>query len=194
MPEGLALVPCDADGLTVKRMRMHDGTFREDLHFDAIPCEIHECETMQDCLYEAMLLHAGFLQGTAERAFDMTLEYLRLRKQFDAPIGSFQALQHRATEIKVQLELSRAAIDAAASALDGGLTERLSMAILRARSRAGGLARLVAREAVQMHGAIGFTDEADIGLFVRKLMVEAGQFAPEYQLRAEFMSLREAAA
>lgn len=191
---GLALVPCDADGLTIKRVPMHDGTFREELHFDAVPCEIHICETAQGCLYEAMLLHAGFLQGTAERAFEMTLEHLRLRTQFDASIGSFQALQHRATEIKVQLELSRAAIDAAAAAFDRGRTEQFLMAILRARSRAGGLARLMAREAVQMHGAIGYTDAADIGLFVRKLMVEAGQFAPEYQLRSQFMSLREAAA
>lgn len=193
-PEGLALVSRDAEGLTATPVQMHDGTFRANLHFDAVPCEIHPCAAMQDCLYEAMLLHAGFLHGTAERAFEMTLEYLRLRKQFDVPIGSFQALQHRATEIKVQLDLTRAAVDAAATALDHGQTARLPMAILRARSRAGGLARLVAREAVQMHGAIGYTDEADIGLFVRKLMVEAGQFAPEPLLRAQFMALRDAAA
>ena len=52
----------------------------------------------------------------------------------------------------------------------------------------------MAREAVQMRGAIGYTDEADIGLYVRKLLVEAGQFALEYQLRARFMALRETAA
>ncbi len=86
-------------------------------------------------------------------------------------------------------------IDAAATALDAGQAQRRTrMAVLRARTRAGGLARLVAREAVQMHGAMGYTDEADIGLFTRKLMVEAGQFAPEFRLRAQFMALREAAA
>ena len=193
-PEGLALVPGDAKGLTLTPMQMQDGTFRAELHFDAVACDIHPCAVMQDCLYEAMLLHAGFLQGTAERAFEITLDYLRTRTQFDVPIGSFQALQHRATEIKVQLELARAALDAAAMAFDHGPTARLPMAILRACARAGGLARLVAREAVQMHGAIGYTDEAAIGLYVRKLMVEAGQFAPEYQLRAAFMALRETAA
>ena len=165
------------------------------LTFDAVHCEVHRCASVVDCLYDAMLLHARLLQGTAERAFEITLDYLRTRKQFDAAIGSFQALQHRATEIKVQLDLARAAIDAAAMALDGGQPpEPTRMAVLRARVRAGGLARLVAREAVQMHGAIGYTDEADIGLFVRKLMVEAGQFAPEFRLRAEFMDLRDAAA
>jgi alkylation response protein AidB-like acyl-CoA dehydrogenase len=194
-PDGVALVPCDAEGLTINPLQMQDGTFRSELQFDAIPCETHPCASMQGCLYEAMLLHAGFLQGTAERAFDITLEYLRTRTQFDVPIGSFQALQHRATKIKVQLELARAAIDAAALAFDQGQAgDLLQMAVLRARARAGVLARLVAREAVQMHGAIGYTDEADVGLYVRKLMVEAGQFAPEYHLRAQFMTLREAAA
>lgn len=193
-PDSLALVPCDAEGLTINPLQMQDGTFRSKLQFDAVPCETHPCASMQGCFYEAMLLHAGFLQGTAERAFDITLEYLRTRTQFDVPIGSFQALQHRATEIKVQLELARAAIDAAALAIDQGQAgDRLHMAVLRARARAGVLARLMAREAVQMHGAIGYTDEADIGLYVRKLMVEAGQFAPEDQLRAQFMTFREAA-
>lgn len=192
---GLALVPGDAEGLGITQVQMHDGTFRAELHFDAVACDIHACPSMQDCLYEALLLHAGFLQGTAERAFDITLDYLRTRYQFDVPIGSFQALQHRATDIKVHLDLARAAIDAAARASDQGQTDdRLRMAILRARVRSGGLARLMAREAVQMHGAIGYTDEADIGLYVRKLLVEAGQFAPEYQLRARFMAVREAAA
>ena len=171
---------------------MHDGTFREKLTFVNTPCDIHACDATEDSLHDAILLHAGFLQGTAERAIDITLDYLRTRRQFDAAIGSFQALQHRATEIKVQLELARAAIDAAATALDLG-NRPTRMAVYRARARAGGLARLVAREAVQMHGAIGFTDEADIGLYVRKLMVEAGQFAPEYRLRAAFMDQRETA-
>lgn len=194
MPDGLALVPADAEGLSNTPLQMQDGTFRIELQFDAAACQIYPCASMQDCLYEAMLLHAGYLHGTAERAFEITLEYLRTRRQFDVPIGSFQALQHRATEIKVQLELARAAIDAAARALDcGQAPQEARMAILRARTRAGGLARLVAREAVQMHGAIGYTDEAVIGLYVRKLMVEAVQFAPEFSLRAQFMNAREAA-
>lgn len=193
--DGVALVPRDAEGLTITGIAMHDGTFRETLTFDAVACEVHPCAGMENSLYEAMLLHAACLHGAAARAFEITLDYLRTRTQFEVPIGSFQALQHRATEIKVQLELARAVTDAAATALDAGQAQaRSRMAVLRARARAGGLARLVAREAVQMHGAIGYTDEADIGLFTRKLMVEAGQLAPEVRLRAQFMALREAAA
>jgi alkylation response protein AidB-like acyl-CoA dehydrogenase len=193
-PEGLVLVPRDTPGLTITPLPMHDGTFLAQLAFDAVACEVHHCASVEDSLYAAMLLHAGYLQGVSQRAFEITLDYLRIRKQFDVAIGSFQALQHRATEIKVQLELARASIDAAASAFDlGQEPARSRQAVLRARARAGGLARIVAREAVQMHGAIGCTDEADIGLFVRKAMVETGQFAPEYRLRERFMALREAA-
>lgn len=194
-PGGLALVPKDAAGLTLTPVAMHDGTFQARLHFGAVACPMIACDALEDSLYQAMLLHAGYLLGLSERAFDITLDYLRTRRQFDAEIGSFQALQHRATEILVQMDLARAAIDAAAAAFDQTQgPERWRLAVLRARTRAGGLARLVAREAVQMHGAIGYTDAADIGLFVRKAMVEAAQFAPEYRLRAQFMALREAAA
>lgn len=192
-PEGLALVPRDSQGLTVTIMPMHDGTFQAQLDFDNVACEMRPCEGARNALQAAMVLHGGYLLGVSERAFEITLDYLRIRRQFDSAIGSFQALQHRATEIKVQLELARAAINAAATMIDlGHDPTRSSLAVLRARARAGSLARLVAREAVQMHGAIGYTDEADIGLFVRKVMTEAGQFAPEYRLREQFMTLREA--
>lgn len=193
--EGLALIARNASGLTVQTVAMHDGTYREALTFDEVAAEVHPSTDPMACLSRAMVLHAAYLHGAAEQAFEITLEYLRTRQQFDVAIGSFQALQHRATEMKVQLELARASIDAAAASMDVGQLDHVGhMAALRARSRAGELARLVAREAIQMHGAIGYTDEADIGLFARKLVVEAGQFAPEFRLRERFMNYREDAA
>jgi len=191
-PQGVALVPRGAPGLTVTTQPMHDGTYLAQLDFKATPCTPFACAGMDDALHEAMLMHAGYLLGLSERAFEITLDYLRIRKQFGVAIGSFQALQHRATEIKVQVDLARASVQAAAAGFDLGRTGGpQTMAVLRARSRAGSLARLTAREAVQMHGAIGYTDEADIGLFIRKAMVEAGAFAPEFRLRAHYMALRE---
>ncbi len=191
-PQGLVLVPRDAAGLTSTAIPMHDGTICAELHFDRVAATSLPCPDVDNPLYEAMLLHAGYLMGVSEQAFEITLDYLRVRKQFDVPIGSFQALQHRATEIKVQLELARAAIHAAATALDHKAEATVAqMSVLRARTRAGGLARLVAREAVQMHGAIGYTDEADIGLYTRKVMVAAGQYGSDAPLRSQFMALRE---
>lgn len=192
-PAGLALLPRDAQGLTVTAQPMHDGTFQAQLNFDQVACELRPChDGIATALDTAMLLHAGYLLGVSERAFEITLDYLRIRRQFDVPIGSFQAIQHRATDIKVQLDLARAAINAAAARIDlGNDSHQCRLAVMRARSRAAGLARLVAREVVQMHGAIGYTDEADIGLFVRKAMSEAGQFAPDYALRKQFLTLWE---
>jgi len=191
-PQGMALVPRGAPGLTINTQPMHDGTFLAQLDFAATPCTPLACPGMDDALHEAMLMHAGYLLGLSERAFEITLDYLRIRKQFGVAIGSFQALQHRATDIKVHLDLARASVQAAAAGLDQGRSGATqTMAVFRARNRAGALARLIAREAVQMHGAIGYTDEADIGLFTRKAMAEAGAFAPEFRLRAHYMALRE---
>ncbi|MDO5371684.1 acyl-CoA dehydrogenase family protein [Paracoccus sp. (in: a-proteobacteria)] len=117
----------------------------------------------------ATLANAACLLGVMERAFEITLDYLKTRRQFDRPIGSFQALQHRAVEMKVQIEITRAVIRDTALAFDGDGDVRA--AVSRAMTRASEAAQFVTRQAIQMHGAIGYTDEADIGLFLRKTLV-----------------------
>ena len=120
-------------------------------------------------LEAATLANAAYLLGVAERAFDITLDYLRLRRQFGRPIGSFQTLQHRAVDMKVQIEVTRAVIRDAALAFDAPGDVR--GAVSRAIARASEAAQFVTRQAIQLHGAIGYTDEADIGLFLRKTLV-----------------------
>ncbi|MCB2101442.1 MAG: acyl-CoA dehydrogenase family protein, partial [Rhodobacterales bacterium] len=85
--QGLALVPRDAAGLTVTAQSLHDGTFQARLDFDDVAVDLQPCAAMADLLSEALLLHAGFLLGMSERAFAVTLEYLRVRKQFGVAIG-----------------------------------------------------------------------------------------------------------
>lgn len=190
---GIALVARDAPGLRVTPVAMHDGSFDARLDLDGVAPRVHPLSDPARPEITHLLLHAAFLQGAARRAFEMTLDYLRIRRQFGVPIGSFQALQHRATDIEIQLALAQAAIDAAAALADTtGYGPRARQGAIRAWLRASGAARLMAREAVQMHGAIGYTDEADIGLFTRKIMVEAGRFGPDSRLRARFMDLRDA--
>jgi alkylation response protein AidB-like acyl-CoA dehydrogenase len=110
----------------------------------------------------ALIGASSLLLGAAERAFEMTLSYLREREQFDVPIGSFQALQHRAARMFVELQLTRSMVQVAARAP----TRRHAHA---AKHLAGATARKVANEAVQMHGGIGVTDEHDIGLFLKQI-------------------------
>lgn len=119
---------------------------------------------------------AAHLLGLGARAFDMTLDYLRVRQQFGRAIGSFQALQHRCADLLVQVELARAAVFAAARAFDEGRSGReIAQHASRAKARAGDMAMLVTRQAIQLHGGIGFADETDIGLYLRKAMVLVNQ-------------------
>jgi alkylation response protein AidB-like acyl-CoA dehydrogenase len=126
----------------------------------------------------------------AEQAFAMTLDYLRTRKQFGQPIGSFQALQHRAVDLRLQLALTRASIDAAAASLDGdaGPAQR-QLAVSRAKARAADASLLVTRQAIQLHGAIGYTDEYDVGLYLRKAMTLANLYGSASQHRARYARL-----
>ncbi|WP_084581257.1 acyl-CoA dehydrogenase family protein [Sphingomonas azotifigens] len=119
---------------------------------------------------------AAELLGIGQRAFDITLDHLRTRQQFGRAIGSFQALQHRCADLLVQIELARAAVDAAARAFDSGRErDAIRQAVSRAKARAGDMAMLVTRQGIQLHGGIGFADESDIGLYLRRAMVLVNQ-------------------
>lgn len=105
--------------------------------------------------------------GLAQQAFDLTIEWLKTRVQFDVTIGSFQALQHRAARLFLELALTRSAVLAAAQAVDNDDPDLPRMASL-AKARAGQTALQVTEEAVQMHGGIGMTDEHDIGFYLKR--------------------------
>jgi alkylation response protein AidB-like acyl-CoA dehydrogenase len=110
--------------------------------------------------------------GSAEEALARTLHYLQHRVQFGVPIGSFQALRHRAARLFIELELCRSSVLAAVRALDAGAADAAALVSL-AKARASELALHVADEAVQMHGGIGMTDEHEIGFFLKRARVAA---------------------
>ncbi|EJN36639.1 acyl-CoA dehydrogenase [Pseudomonas sp. GM84] len=116
---------------------------------------------------------AAELLGTAQQLFQTTLDYLKTRVQFDVPIGSFQALQHRAAQLYVDLALARSAVMAGLAALDDGELDaaRRGRLVSLAKWKAGDTALKVANEAVQMHGGIGVTDELDVGLYLKRVRV-----------------------
>jgi alkylation response protein AidB-like acyl-CoA dehydrogenase len=108
--------------------------------------------------------------GAMSEAFARTLSYLKNRIQFGVPIGSFQALKHRAAELFIQVELSRSAVMAAARAVDAGSAEAAKLVSL-AKARCSDAGILVANEAIQMHGGIGMTDEHEIGFYLKRARV-----------------------
>lgn len=185
--QGLCLVDARADGVRIETRRSQDGGTMGTLLLDGVPAEPVAEPDVEVALDEACLASAAYLLGLADRVFAITVDYLKIRKQFDRPIGSFQALQHRAVDIKIQIELARASVAAAAAAIDGaaGATARAA-AVSAAKARATDTAFLAAKEAVQMHGAIGYTDESDVSLYVRKAMTVGNLFGSAGLHRARF--------
>ncbi len=114
------------------------------------------------------LVDAAYLCGLAQATLKMSLEYLHLRHQFGAAIGSFQALQHRAADCHIQLSATRALVYESTRATG---TQRAAFAAAASIRQATRLAMHVARENIQFHGAIGFADELDAGLYLRRAMV-----------------------
>jgi alkylation response protein AidB-like acyl-CoA dehydrogenase len=126
--------------------------------------------------------------GGALEAFDRTLAYLKVRKQFGVPIGSFQALKHRAAWMFAELELSKSIVAAALRAIDANSPDVPTL-VSTAKARMNETAILVASEAIQMHGGIGATDELDIGLFYKRAHVAAQTFGNAAYHRDRFARL-----
>lgn len=172
--QGLALLEASAPGLHISQAATQDGGHSCRLAFDQAPVRLVASASaeLDKALDEATLGTAAELLGCMQGAFDRTLDYLKVRRQFGRAIGSFQALQHRAVDLKIQIELSRAIIAQAAVRIDEGIdTGGRQRLVSAAKLRTSRAALQVCREAIQLHGAIGYTDEADIGLFLRRVLV-----------------------
>jgi alkylation response protein AidB-like acyl-CoA dehydrogenase len=109
-----------------------------------------------------------------EGAQEMTFAYLRLRQQFGKPIGSFQALQHKAVDIYIKTETTRSLIYQVAAANDPYRIDPALAVAVKAKASENALA--VTQACIQLHGAIGFTDEHDIGLYLKRAMLLSSLF------------------
>jgi alkylation response protein AidB-like acyl-CoA dehydrogenase len=110
---------------------------------------------------------AAEMVGTARRIFDMSLEYAKERKQFDVPIGSFQAIQHKLAEMSLALERATAAVHYAAMTIDAADPDRARAGHV-AKAAAGEAARRILKDGAQIHGGIGYTWEHDLHLYLRR--------------------------
>ena len=149
---------------------------------DVLGEENNGAALIEEVLDRAQIAISAEMLGNASQAFDITLEYLKERKQFGAVIGSFQALQHRAAEMYSELELTKSSVIAACVAADEQSNDLRRMASL-AKFKAGETNHLVTNEAVQMHGGVGVTDEYDVGLYLKRARVTEQIFGnSEYHL------------
>ena len=131
---------------------------------------------------------AAEMLGSANEAFDRTVQYLKDRKQFGVPIGSFQALKHRAAQMFCEVETTRSAVLAAVSALDHKSNDAATLACL-AKAKANETLFLCGNEAVQMHGGIGMTDEHEIGFFMKRSRVAQASFGDTGFCRDRYSAL-----
>lgn len=184
----------DASGadLTIERTQEggNFGTLRPAALTGVVPLVDDVGGVLEEALDEAALMTAAQILGVMEAAFALTLGYLKTRQQFGRIIGTFQALQHRAADLKVQIALTRASVESAAAALDAGATgDARRAAVSRAKARAAESGMLVTRQCIQLHGGIGYTDEYDVGLYLRACMVLSNRFGSAALHRRRFMAV-----
>jgi alkylation response protein AidB-like acyl-CoA dehydrogenase len=162
---GLALA-CEetVDGGSITRLRF-DGVNPAD--FAILLYGADAVAAARDARDTARLGTAALLTGLMDEALDMTVAYMKERRQFGTAIGSFQALQHRAASLHIEISSSRALLYEAAKAAG---TPRQSLGAAAAKAHTAETALHVTRECVQMHGAMGYTHEHDISLFFRRAM------------------------
>jgi len=182
---GVTLFAVDkgAAGLTATPERLADSSIAARLDFDNVEVTadavIGEVDAGRGPLNR--LLRAGRTGASAEMlgvgagAMDMTVDYLKQRKQFGVVIGTFQALQHRAAHLYSEMEVARAATLRAQQMLDSGV-DRADEAVSVAKAQTGLASMLAVQEGVQMHGGIGMTDEYDIGFYMKRQRVLAEMF------------------
>ena len=171
----LFLVDPKTKGIATERTAMVDSHNAARIDFDNVEVNADDVLGEVDqgfALLEGVLnigrgAVASEMVGLSEEVFARTVSYLRERKQFGKPIGEFQALQHRAAQLYIDIEITRAAVLKAQQALDGDF-ENAAAAVAVAKARAGTTATRAVQEGVQMHGGMGMTDQFDIGFFMKR--------------------------
>ena len=189
----VVLVPAKAEGMAIRGYRLLDNRQASEVRFGATALagdppggRIGDAsgEPVRQAIKEALDFSAALLcaeaVGVIDFACQTTLEYLKTRKQFGVPIGSFQALQHRIVDLYVELEQVRSMAALACSRVDGARTGQVGpiergRAVAAARVYIARAARKVAQESIQLHGGMGMAEEMKVSHAFRRLTLLARQ-------------------
>ena len=181
----LFIVDSKASGVNVRRTSLVDSRNAANVELDAVRVDADAmlgepgqgADILDPTLDVARIGIAAEMLGGLQECFERTVQYLKEREQFGVPIGSFQALKHRAADMFCEVELSKSCVLEALTALDDE-RDRAEIAKLAslAKTKVGETYNLVSREGIQMHGGIGMTDEFDIGFFIKRAAVSEQTF------------------
>jgi alkylation response protein AidB-like acyl-CoA dehydrogenase len=176
-----------ADGRHFGTVRLDDAVLRRE-HVAGTGAAAHAA--LSRALDHATAITAAELYGVMSRALEMSVEYMKTRVQFGKPIGSFQALQHRAVDLYIQQQLASAVLEDSLRELDAEPAPARRAAIVsRLKARCSESGVRIAREAIQIHGAIGFTDEYDAGLYLKRAIVLGAWLGNAAQHRRRYAGL-----
>ncbi|MGB1154922.1 MAG: acyl-CoA dehydrogenase family protein, partial [Paracoccaceae bacterium] len=184
-------LPADRAGITRNDQAMIDSRNAARVEFDNVEATGDDIigaagdamTVLRPALQAGQAALSAEMTGLAAGAADMTVGYLKERQQFGRPIGSFQALQHRAAHLWCEMEVTGSAILHAGRMLDSD-PNNAAMAVSLAKARAIKTAKLAVIEGVQMHGGIGMTDAFDMGFFMKRARV-ASEWLGDYGYHAE---------
>jgi alkylation response protein AidB-like acyl-CoA dehydrogenase len=191
---GLYYVARNAPGCTLLATRAVDGRNLATLELkdapaDPIPSRQSSRSAIEALHDLALLALSAELLGVMAKAQEITFDYLRIRKQFGKPIGSFQALQHQAVNIYMRTEVVRSLLYQIAANNDPYRIDPALAVALKAKASEDAL--FVTQACIQLHGAIGFTDEHDIGLYLKRAMVLSSLFGNAAAQRRRFVEVAD---
>ncbi len=196
---GLYYLPANSKGVEIKLERRADGTSCGLVTFadaqvaaDAVVASGAVADAaLKRAIDEATVIASVELLGCQANVLELTLNYMKTRVQFGVAIGSFQALQHRAVDLWIQKELSGALVDHVVDEIDNGCSaDRLAELASRVKSRCSDGGIDLARDCIRLHGAIGFTDDYDAGLYLKRSLVLSAWMGNGAEHRRRFDATR----
>jgi alkylation response protein AidB-like acyl-CoA dehydrogenase len=190
----LYYVARDAPGVSVATAQTVDGRnlatlALKDAAADLVPPRQSSRSAVEALSDLALITLSAELLGVMQGAQELTFEYLRVRKQFGKPIGSFQALQHRAVDIYIKTQTTRSLLYQVAAANDLYRIDPALAVAVKAKASEDALA--VTQACIQLHGAIGFTDEHDIGLYLKRAMLLSSLFGNAAAQRRRYAQITD---
>jgi alkylation response protein AidB-like acyl-CoA dehydrogenase len=192
----LFLVPRDAPGVTALGYPKVDGGRAAEVFLEAVrvPEDAllgragQALPTLEHAIGRGVLALCAEALGAMEFCKQATMEYLRTRRQFGVPIGTFQALQHRMADLALEIEQARSAVINAAAALESERVAR-ERALSAAKYSIGRIGTRVAEECIQMHGAIGMTWELPLSHYAKRLVMIDHELGNQDHHLARFIAL-----
>jgi alkylation response protein AidB-like acyl-CoA dehydrogenase len=186
----LFIVDARAAGITRAPWRTHDARSAADIGFAAVAlpadARLGGADLVVAVRQAGIAALAAEAVGAMELALELTVEHLKTRVQFGAPLARQQALQHRVAEMLLHLEQTRSMAMYGALMLDEPDAAERATALSAVKVQVGRAARFVGQQAVQLHGGIGVTDECAVGHVLKRLTVMETEFGSSDQHLAAF--------